>query len=131
VKAVVISKIADDYQSIANTVRPGQEIEDQTGYIDNLGMPEAARVAKDARLAQARADREATEREQEAEAFKAAARSQPQIRQAEVAAKAQHPQEPGRRRRRLDGADAQAAAGSGRERERLGRRAKLETDSGA
>src|SRR5438034_8230235 len=26
-----------------------QEIEDNTGYIDNLGMPEAARVAKDAR----------------------------------------------------------------------------------
>src|SRR5205085_11674705 len=38
-----------------------QEIADPTGYIDNLGMPEAARVAKDARVAQADADREATE----------------------------------------------------------------------
>src|ERR687887_2099571 len=69
-----------------------QEIEDETGYIENLGMPEAARVAKDARIAQAIADREATEREQEAEAFKAAARSQSQIRQAEVTAEAQRAQ---------------------------------------
>jgi uncharacterized membrane protein YqiK len=154
VKAVVIYKIADDYQSIANAARRFldqeeqmdvkvhnvfaghlrsiigtmtvedlirnrdkltqatressahemqrlgltidslqiQEIEDHTGYIDNLGMPEAARVAKDARIAQAAADREATEREQEAEALKAAARSQSQIRQAEVTAEAQRAQ---------------------------------------
>ena len=69
-----------------------QEIADPTGYIDNLGLPEAARVAKDARFAQASADREATEREQEAEALMAAARSQSQIRQAEVAAEAQRAQ---------------------------------------
>ena len=49
-----------------------QEIEDQTGYIDNLSTPEAARVAKEARIAQAAADREATEREQEADALKVA-----------------------------------------------------------
>ncbi len=151
VKAVVIYKIADDYQSIANAARRFldqedqmdikvhrvfaghlrsiignmtvedlirnrdaltravressasemqrlgltidslqiQEIEDHTGYIENLSMPEAARVAKDARVAQAAADREATEREQEAEALKAAARSSSEIRQAEVAAQAQ------------------------------------------
>src|ERR687884_105682 len=65
-----------------------QEIEDRSGYIDNLGMPEAARVTKEARIAQAQSDREATEREQEAEAQKAAARSQSQIRQAEVTAQA-------------------------------------------
>jgi flotillin len=150
VKAVVIYKIADDYQSIANAARRFleqeeqmdvkvhnvfaghlrsiigtmtvedlirnrdaltratressatemqrlgltidslqiQEIEDKTGYIENLSMPEAARVAKDARIAEAAADREATEREQEAEALKAAARSQSQIRQAEVMADA-------------------------------------------
>src|SRR5256886_9113841 len=154
VKAVVIYKIADDYQSIANAARRFleqeeqmdvkvhnvfaghlrsiigtmtvedlirnrdkltratressahemqrleltlhslqlQEIEDRTGYIENLGMPETARVAKDARIAQAIADREATEREQEAEALKAAARSQSQIRQAEVTADAQRAQ---------------------------------------
>jgi flotillin len=66
-----------------------QEITDPTGYIDNLGMPEAARVAKDARIAQANADREATEREQEADALKAAARSQSQIKQAQAQADAQ------------------------------------------
>src|ERR671924_128746 len=40
-----------------------QEIEDKTGYIENLSAPEAARVAKEARIAQAQSDREATERE--------------------------------------------------------------------
>ncbi len=65
-----------------------QEIDDKTGYIANIGAPEAARVAKEARIAQAEADREATEREQEAEALKAAARSQSEIRQAEAIAAA-------------------------------------------
>jgi uncharacterized membrane protein YqiK len=65
-----------------------QEIDDKTGYIANIGAPEAARVAKEARIAQAEADREATEREQEAEALKAAARSQSEIRQAEAVAQA-------------------------------------------
>src|SRR5262245_59627330 len=63
-----------------------QEIEDKTGYIENLGVPEGARVVKEARIAQANTDREATEREQEAAALKAAAVSQSQIRQAEVMA---------------------------------------------
>src|SRR5919202_1318941 len=154
VKAVVIYKIADDYQSIANAARRFldqeeqmdvkvhnvfaghlrsivgtmtvedlirnrdkltratressatemqrlgltidslqiQEIDHRTGYIENLSMPEAARVAKEARIAQAAADREATEREQEADALKAAARSQSQIKQAEVTAEAQRAQ---------------------------------------
>jgi uncharacterized membrane protein YqiK len=69
-----------------------QEIEDQTNYIDNLAQPEAARVAKDARIAQAAADREATEREQEADALKVAARSASQIKQAEASAEAQRAQ---------------------------------------
>jgi uncharacterized membrane protein YqiK len=69
-----------------------QEIADHTGYIENVSMPEAARVAKEARIAQSQADREATEREQESEALKAAARSASQIRQAEVAAEAQRAQ---------------------------------------
>src|SRR5690349_2605190 len=50
-----------------------QEIVDPTGYIRALGEPRAAEVKKQARIAQAQADREATEREQEAEALKAAA----------------------------------------------------------
>src|SRR3954471_22035592 len=63
-----------------------QEIEDHTGYIENLSMPEAARVAKEARIAQAASDREATEREQEADALKVASRSASQIKQAKAQA---------------------------------------------
>src|SRR5581483_11547087 len=84
-----------------------QEIGDPTGYIENLGMPEAARVAKDARVAQANADREATEAEQEAEALKAAARSQSSIKQAQVQAEAQKAQAVAEQAGPLAGATAQ------------------------
>jgi uncharacterized membrane protein YqiK len=59
-----------------------QEIVDPTGYIENLGRPHAAAVASQARIAQASADREATEREQEADALKAEARRASQVKQA-------------------------------------------------
>src|SRR3954470_6088771 len=59
-----------------------QEIDDPTGYIENLGRPHAAVVASQARIAQAHADREATEQEQQADALKAAARRESQILQA-------------------------------------------------
>jgi uncharacterized membrane protein YqiK len=59
-----------------------QEIVDPTGYITNLGRPHAAAVESQARIAQASADREATEREQEAEALKAEARRITQVKQA-------------------------------------------------
>src|SRR6266480_5550535 len=58
-----------------------QEIEDPTGYIENLGRPHAAAVASQARIAQAHADREATEQEQLAEALKAEARRSTSIKQ--------------------------------------------------
>lgn len=48
-----------------------QEIEDATGYINNLAAPHAAAVASQARIAQAKSDQEAAEREQEALALKA------------------------------------------------------------
>ncbi|MCX4659069.1 SPFH domain-containing protein [Streptomyces uncialis] len=48
-----------------------QEIEDATGYIDNLAAPHAAAVAGQARIARAKADQEASEREQQAAALKA------------------------------------------------------------
>ncbi|MET9293633.1 SPFH domain-containing protein [Streptomyces sp. NPDC003077] len=48
-----------------------QEIVDNSGYITNLAAPHAAAVASQARIAQAKADQEATEREQEASALKA------------------------------------------------------------
>jgi uncharacterized membrane protein YqiK len=59
-----------------------QEILDPSGYIQNLALPHAAAVERDARIARAQADREATEKEQEAEALKALARRDSQIRQA-------------------------------------------------
>jgi flotillin len=59
-----------------------QEIGDPTGYITNLGRPHAAAVASQARIAQAHADREATENEQQADALKAEARRHSQIKQA-------------------------------------------------
>src|SRR5437763_4115143 len=59
-----------------------QETDDPTGYIQNLGRPHAAAVASQARIAQAHADREATEQEQLAEALKAQARRDAEIKQA-------------------------------------------------
>jgi flotillin len=59
-----------------------QEIGDPTGYIQNLAMPHAAAVKKDARIAQALADQEATQREQEAAAIKASATRDSSIKQA-------------------------------------------------
>src|SRR5918911_826752 len=59
-----------------------QEIHDPTGYIENLGRPHAAAVASQARIAQAHADREATEQEQQADALKAEARRDASIKQA-------------------------------------------------
>ncbi|GAA4575929.1 SPFH domain-containing protein [Planotetraspora kaengkrachanensis] len=59
-----------------------QEIDDETGYITNLGKPHAAKIAAAARIAEAQRDQEATEAEQVAAAKKAAAIRQAQIQQA-------------------------------------------------
>ncbi len=59
-----------------------QEIDDPTGYIKNLAMPHTAAVASAARIAQADADREATEREQLANALKAEAQRNAAIKEA-------------------------------------------------
>ncbi|GII94715.1 SPFH domain-containing protein [Sinosporangium siamense] len=59
-----------------------QEIDDETGYITNLGKPHAARVAASARIAEAQRDQEATEAEQVAVANKAMATRDAQIKQA-------------------------------------------------
>src|SRR5260370_6334059 len=67
-----------------------QEILDPTAYIENLGRPHAAAVASLARIAQAGADREATEKEQQADALKPQARRGSQIKQAVKQAEADH-----------------------------------------
>ncbi|MBJ7330060.1 MAG: hypothetical protein JHC95_09200 [Solirubrobacteraceae bacterium] len=63
-----------------------QDIVDPSGYIKALGEPRAAEVQMQARIAQANADREATEREQEAQALKAAAERNTAIKMAEYQA---------------------------------------------
>ncbi|WP_067833868.1 SPFH domain-containing protein [Actinomadura kijaniata] len=60
-----------------------QEIDDETGYINNLGRPHAARVAAEARVAEAERDQQATTREQEAERAKAAVIRDTEIKKAE------------------------------------------------
>ncbi|TWF80915.1 putative membrane protein YqiK [Pseudonocardia hierapolitana] len=59
-----------------------QEIDDNSGYIVNLGKPHAAAIAAAARIAEAQRDQEATEAEQIAEAKKAAAVRASRIQQA-------------------------------------------------
>ncbi|MFH8981428.1 SPFH domain-containing protein [Streptomyces varsoviensis] len=58
------------------------EIQDPTGYIKNLSAPHAAAVHRDARIAQAEADRLATEAEQQAAARMAQATRDSEILQA-------------------------------------------------
>ncbi|MFC5747383.1 flotillin family protein [Actinomadura rugatobispora] len=60
-----------------------QEIDDETGYITNLGRPHAAKVAASARIAEAERDQEATQREQETERLKAAVIRDTEIKKAE------------------------------------------------
>lgn len=59
-----------------------QEIDDPTGYISNLAMPHTAEVTKNARVAQASADKEATQAEQDSAAQKAQAIRDSKIKQA-------------------------------------------------
>jgi uncharacterized membrane protein YqiK len=59
-----------------------QEIEDESGYIANLGKPHAAAVAAAARIAEAQRDQEATQAEQVAAAANAGAVRESQILQA-------------------------------------------------
>lgn len=59
-----------------------QEIDDEVGYINNLGKPQAAAIEAAARIAAAQRDQEATQAEQVANARKAEAVRQSQIEQA-------------------------------------------------
>jgi flotillin len=66
-----------------------QEIEDATGYINNIAAPHAAAVASLARIAAAKADQEATQREQEAAALRAEYMRDTEIKQAGFTAEVQ------------------------------------------
>jgi flotillin len=63
-----------------------QEIEDASGYINNIAAPHAAAIASLARIAAARADQEAAQREQEAAALRAQYLRDTEIKQAGFAA---------------------------------------------
>ena len=66
-----------------------QEIEDATGYINNLAAPHAAAAASQARIAKSKADLEATERELAAQATKAQYERDMAIKQAGYLAETQ------------------------------------------
>jgi uncharacterized membrane protein YqiK len=59
-----------------------QEVEDPTGYIENVAKPHQAKIRAEARIAEADRDREATEQEQINAAIKAKAISESEIEQA-------------------------------------------------
>src|SRR6266436_2050547 len=59
-----------------------QEIEDASGYVNNLAAPHAAAVASQARIASAHADQEASQREIEVSAMKAQYERDTEIRKA-------------------------------------------------
>lgn len=66
-----------------------QEIEDASGYISNLASPHATAVASLARIAAAKADQEATQREQEAAALRFEYVRNTELKQAGFAAEVQ------------------------------------------
>ena len=82
--ANIRSSLADDLGKLGLVVDSLQiqEIDDESGYIDNLGRPQAAAIAAAARIAAADRDQEATAREQAANAEKAAAIRDSSIKQA-------------------------------------------------
>lgn len=69
-----------------------QEIEDPTGYIQNLAAPHAAAVASAARIAAAGRDQEASEKEQQAARAKAQFARETAIQQAKIEAEVQQAQ---------------------------------------
>lgn len=78
------TSLADDLSKLGLIVDSLQiqDIDDEVGYIHNLGKPQAAAIESKARIAAAERDREATEAEQVANAAKAAAVRETEIKQA-------------------------------------------------
>src|SRR5580693_5428139 len=73
---LTVEEIIRERDRVAQEVKEGshaaleiQEIEDASGYISNLAAPHAAAIASRARIAGAKADQEASQREQEAAAL--------------------------------------------------------------
>ena len=86
--ANIRASLAEDLQKLGLRVDSLQiqEIDDESGYIQNLGKPQAASIESKARIAAAQRDKEATEAEQVANAQKAAAVREASIKQSEYQA---------------------------------------------
>jgi flotillin len=86
--ANIRASLAEDLQKLGLRVDSLQiqEIDDESGYIQNLGKPQAAAIESKARIAAAQRDKEATEAEQVANAEKAAAVREASIKQSEYQA---------------------------------------------
>jgi uncharacterized membrane protein YqiK len=86
--ATIRSSLADDLAKLGLRVDSLQiqEIDDASGYIGNLGKPQAAAIQSAARIAAAQRDKEATEAEQVANAQKAAAVRDSGIKQSQYQA---------------------------------------------
>jgi flotillin len=86
--ANIRGSLAEDLQKLGLRVDSLQiqEIDDESGYIQNLGKPQAAAIESKARIAAAQCDKEATEAEQVANAEKAAAVRETSIKQSEYQA---------------------------------------------
>jgi flotillin len=82
--ANIRTSLADDLLKLGLVVDSLQiqEIDDEGEYIKNLGKPQAAAIAAQARIAAAQRDQEATKAEQQANAEKAAAVRESSIKQA-------------------------------------------------
>ena len=81
--ANIRASLAEDLQKLGLRVDSLQiqEIDDESGYIQNLAKPQAAAIESKARIAAAQRDKEATEAEQVANAEKAAAVREASIKQ--------------------------------------------------
>jgi flotillin len=86
--ANIRASLAEDLQKLGLRVDSLQiqEIDDESGYIQNLAKPQAAAIESKARIAAAQRDKEATEAEQVANAEKAAAVREASIKQSEYQA---------------------------------------------
>ena len=86
--ANIRASLAEDLQKLGLRVDSLQiqEIDDESGYIQNLAKPQAAAIESKARIAAAQRDKEATEAEQIANAEKAGAVREASIKQSEYQA---------------------------------------------
>ena len=124
--AVTVEQIIQDRAALAQQIRDStsaemekmglvvdsfqvKEIEDPSGYIISLAQPHVAAVQRDARIAQARADQDASKQEQDSAAQTAGYRRDSEIAQANAEAQTQEAKAQAAQARPLEEARAQQA----------------------